>query len=222
MPYQNRVNPFGAILATEERGTLMGNRGCLHDTRDHPVRQYQVRRWLICVLDFKGRTRRPMPPGHYTSLFFLDEATALAAGHRPCAECQRARFNDFRLHWAAANPDLAGSPEPPVDTIDQALHRERISDHRYQRDKLKLTYAEELDALPDGAFVVLDASAIPYLVLGDALLPWGFEGYRQPIARPATTVRVLTPRSTVRALAHGYLPDIHPSAAMRLGKATAL
>src|SRR4029450_13499780 len=141
MPYQNRVSPFGAIVATTARGTLMGNRGCLHDDHDHPVRQYQGRRWIICVLDFKGRTRAPMPPGHYTSLFFLDEATALTAGHRPCAECQRQRFDDFRRHWGAANPELAGEPAPGVDVIDAALHRERISDHRNQRDKVKLTYA---------------------------------------------------------------------------------
>src|SRR4029450_8987970 len=120
MPRQNRVTPRGEIIATTARGTLMGNRGCLHDDQDHPLRQYQVRRWLICVLDFKGRRRAPMPPGHYTSLFFLDEATALAAGHRPCAECQRARFDDFRRHWAVANPELVGSPTPHVDKIGRA------------------------------------------------------------------------------------------------------
>jgi hypothetical protein len=221
LPYQNRVSPRGEIVATPARGTLMGNRGCLHDNHDYPLRQYQVRRWLICVLDFKGRTRKPMPPSHYTSLFFLDEATALAAGHRPCAECQRARFTDFRRHWAAANPDLAGGPAPFVDTIDAALHRERISDHRYQRDKVKLTYTEALDVLPDGVFVVLEANGTPYLVLGDALYPWSFGGYSQPVARPTTTVRILTPRSTVRALAHGYLPDVHPTAEMPGKKATA-
>jgi hypothetical protein len=214
LPYQNRVNPFGAIVAHPAYGTLMGNRGCLHDDQDHPLRQCQGRRWIICVLDFKGRTRKPMPPNQYTSLFFLDEATALAAGHRPCAECQRQRFTIFRAHWAAANPELAGGEAPLVDTIDTALHRERLSDHYYQRDKLKLTYVEQLDQLPDGAFVVLDVDAIPYLVLGDALFPWSFEGYGQPIARPATSVRVLTPRSTVQALAHGYLPNIHATAQM--------
>src|SRR3954463_10061815 len=108
------------ISADPARGTLMGNRGCLHDHHDYPIRQYQGRRWIICVLDFKGRTRKPMPPGRYTSLFFLDEATALAAGHRPCAECQRERFNDFRRHWAAANPELVGGSTPSVDTIDAA------------------------------------------------------------------------------------------------------
>ena len=220
MPFRNRVNPYGEIVATPAHGTLMGNRGCLHDNLDHPVRQYQGRRWIICVLDFRERKRTPMPPGQYTSLFFLDEATALAAGHRPCAECQRARFTAFHAHWGAANLELAGGEAPSVDTIDTTLHGERISDHYYQRDKVKLTYTERLDQLPDGTVVVLDASAIPYLVLGDTLLPWSFEGYGQPIARPTIPVRVLTPRSTVRALAHGYLPNIHPTAEVVCKKAT--
>jgi hypothetical protein len=212
LPYQNRVNPFGQLVAISARGTLMGNRGCLHDGHDHPVRQYQSRRWIICVLDFKGRRRAPMPPGHYTSLFFLDEATALAAGHRPCAECQRERFSTFRARWAAANPELAGGTAPLVDTIDTTLHRERISADRYQRDKVKLTYAEELDALPDGAFILLGVSATPYLVRGARLYPWSFEGYGQPIARSAGIVQVLTPPSIVRALADGYVPALHPTA----------
>jgi len=211
VPLQNRVTPYGEITATTARGTLMGNRGCLHDAGDHPLRQYLGRRWIICVLDFKGRTRTPMPPGHYTSLFFLDEASALAAGHRPCAECQRERFSAFRAHWAAANPTLAGSAAPLVDTIDSVLHRERISDQRFQRDKLKLTYAEQLAALPDGAFVMLPPSDAPYLVRGDALYPWTFAGYGAPIARPERHVQVLTPRSTVLAIAHGYVPSIHPT-----------
>jgi hypothetical protein len=213
LPRQNRVNPFGQIIATSARGTLMGNRGCLHDDHDHPVRQYQGRRWIICVLDFKGRKRAPMPPGHYTSLFFLDEATALAAGHRPCAECQRERFTTFRAHWAAANPELAGSTVPLVDTIDSTLHQERISDDYYQRDKVKLTYAEQLSSLPDGAFVVLESDDTPYLVHRDQLFPWSFQGYGSPLPRPNRTVQVLTPRSTVRAIAHGYQPAIHPSVA---------
>jgi hypothetical protein len=211
MPFRNRVSPFGEIVATTARGTLMGNRGCLHDQHDYPVRQYQGRRWISCVLDFKGRTRQPMPPGHYTSLFFLDEATALAAGHRPCAECQRERFNLFRAHWAAANPELAGSATPLVETIDTALHHERISDHRLQRDKTKLTYAEQLARLPDGVFVMLETSAVPHLVRGSQLFPWSFAGYGQPIARHAATVQVLTPRSIVQAIGHGYAPGVHPS-----------
>jgi hypothetical protein len=212
MPFQNRVGPFGEVVATTARGTLMGNRGCLHDDGDRPLRQYQGRRWIICVLDFKGRTRQPMPPGHYTSLFFLDEATALAAGHRPCAECQRERFSHFRAHWAAANPELAGGATPLVETIDTALHHERISDQRLQRDKIKLTYSEKLDRLPDGVFVVLETGAPPYLVRGSQLFAWSFIGYSRPIARHGATVQVLTPRSIVRAIAHGYAPLTHPSA----------
>ncbi|MDZ4718707.1 MAG: hypothetical protein SH847_09645 [Roseiflexaceae bacterium] len=212
MPFQNRVTPFGQIIATEARGTLMGNRGCLHGTGNHLLRQYQSRRWIICVLDFKGRTRTPMPPGQYTSLFFLDEATALAAGHRPCAECQRKRFTVFRSHWAAANPDLAGSSTPLVDTIDSTLHDQRISRHRYQRDMIKLTYSARLAELPDGTCVVLPNNDTTYLVHGGWLFPWSIEGYGEPIRRPMTPVQVLTPRSTVRALAHGYRPAMHPTA----------
>jgi len=212
MPRQNRVSPFGMIVADPARGTLMGNRGCLHDDRDHPVRQYEGRRWIICLIHYKDRHRQAMPPGEYTSLFFLDEATALAAGHRPCAQCQWDRFSAFRAHWAAANPQIAGGPVPSVDTIDAALHRERISDHHYQCDKVKLTYIDRLDALPDGTFILLATSDIPYLVHGNALYPWSFAGYGQPIARPTTTVQVLTPHSTMRTLAHGYTPCVHPTA----------
>ena len=208
MPYQNRVNPFGQIIATPSRGALMGNRGCLHDMGDRPLRQYQSRRWIVCVLEFKGRTRTPMPPGHYTSLFFLDEATALAAGHRPCAECQRERFIAFRAHWASANPELAGCATPLVDTIDRALHCERISDQRYQHHKTKRTYAERLSALPNGTLVVPAANARPYLVWGDGLYPWSFAGYGAPVLRSDATVQVLTPKSTVRAIADGYTPGV--------------
>src|SRR5919204_6549006 len=104
MPRQNRVTPFGEIVATPERGTLMGNRGVLHDGEGRIRRPWQLRRWLVCVLDLKGRKRRVMTPGRYTELFFLDEATALAAGHRPCAECRRARFLAFCSAWGTANP----------------------------------------------------------------------------------------------------------------------
>ncbi len=209
MAYQNRVDPCGQIVATAARGTLMGNRGCLHDQGEQPIRQYQSRRWIICVLDFKGRTRRPMPPGHYTSLFFLDEASALAAGHRPCAECQRERFNLFRSDWFAANAALLGSLPHSVDTIDRILHGERISNERFQRNKTKRTYPEQLDQLPNGSFILLQAAGIPYLVLGDTLRPWHFEGYGQPIARPSALVHILTPRSIVQTLAYGYIPTLH-------------
>src|SRR5438445_4041421 len=112
MPRQNRVTPFSKLIATPERGTLYGNRGSLHDDKQQIRRQYLGIRWIFCLLEFKGRKHQIMRPGHYTELFFLDEATALAAGHRPCAECQRDRFNLFRRYWALANPDEAKSEKP--------------------------------------------------------------------------------------------------------------
>ena len=121
MPRQNRVTPFGELIATESRGTLMGNRGCLHDDQQRIRRAFACKRWIICVLEFRGRRRAVMTPGRYTELFFLDEATALAAGHRPCAECQHARYLLFRETWAAANPDLSGGASPSADVIDGVL-----------------------------------------------------------------------------------------------------
>src|SRR6201998_3464626 len=112
MPRQNRVTPFGEIIATPERGTFMGNRGILHDELGHVKRAWQVRRWLVCVLEFRGRKRTVMTPNRYTELFFLDEATALAAGHRPCAECRHARFLDFCHAWRTATPGDGSSARP--------------------------------------------------------------------------------------------------------------
>ena len=120
--------PFGEIVAVPERGTMMGNRGVLHDAQGRIRRPWQVKRWLICLLDFKGRRRPLMAPNRYTELYFLDEATALAAGHRPCAECRRARFLAFRDAWASAN---GGVPPESVRVamIDDQLHAERVFRH---------------------------------------------------------------------------------------------
>src|SRR6185503_4182043 len=115
MPRQNRVTPFGHIIATPERGTYLGNRGVLHDSEGRIRRTWQLRRWIVCVLALKGRKRQVMTPGHYTELFFLDEATALAAGHRPCAECRRERFNAFRKAWRAARPGANGLSLPGAE-----------------------------------------------------------------------------------------------------------
>lgn len=213
MPLQNRVTPFGDIIADPARGTAMGNRGCLHDRGTTILRQYQVTRWIICKLDFNGRVKKPMPQDEYTSLFFLDEATALAAGHRPCYECNRAKARLFAEHWMAANP-MRGRPEKAVnDLIDEQLHRERITNSYYQRDRRKRVYLDSIDALPDGAFIAMGQELIPHLVRGGSVLPWGIEGYGEPITRPTgMTVVVLTPASNVRAFAHGYVPELHPSA----------
>src|SRR5215470_4469247 len=151
MPFPNRVTPFNTLIATPARGTLMGNRGCLHDAQQQIRRDFRGQRWIICVLDFKGRQRTLMTPGHYTELFFLDEATALAAGHRPCAECQRARYELFRQHWAAAKPDLAASARPSADDMDRVLHAERLG-----AGGTKRTYRERLSRLPAGVMVAAD------------------------------------------------------------------
>jgi hypothetical protein len=205
MSKQNRVNPFGEIIATPYRGTVFGNRGCLHDDGEKILRQYAVKRWLICKLEFKGRHRPIMVPNQYTELFFLDEATALSAGHRPCAECNRAKYNQFLTLWTQANPALAGNSRPSAGQLDQTLHKERLTPaHR------KATFSARLSTLPVGCFITFSGAHQPYLVMAEALLAWTPAGYQAPITRPTeATVEVLTPASVVRTLAAGYQPDIH-------------
>ena len=186
----------------------MGNRGCLHNERGEIRRQHQGKRWIICLLDFKNRHRPIMTPGHYTELFFLDEATALAAGHRPCAECQRERFNLFRTYFAQANPISSGITRPAAPAIDALLHQQRIT-----TDRKKRTYVAALTGLPNGTIVSLDRDSNAYLVLERNLLCWSAFGYQKILRHPASTnVNVLTPRSIVRTLTAGYLAAIHPSA----------
>lgn len=174
MPLQNRVTPFGEIIATPHQGTVFGNRGCLHDRGQQISRQYAVKRWLICQLEFKGRHRPIMVPNQYTELFFLDEATALAAGHRPCAECNRPKYNQFLTLWAQANPALAGSRRPSADRLDQILHQERLTPTRR-----KATFPDQLSTLPVGSFITFPADRQPYLVLQNALLAWTPAGYQE-------------------------------------------
>ncbi|MEW5956391.1 MAG: hypothetical protein AB1801_01610 [Chloroflexota bacterium] len=204
MTLQNRVDPFGNILAVPERGTCMGNRGVLHGDRQNLRRYHQHKHWVICRLDFKGRHRPVMAPGTYTELFFLDEATALAAGHRPCGEYSRGRYEEFRRLWRQAQPE-------ETSNIDNVLHRERFIPYRQVWLEKKRTHPMPIDALPAGTFIVLADDSRPYLVLADTLRPWSFGGYGPAIERPAgRTVVVLTPPSTVRTLAAGYRPQIHP------------
>jgi hypothetical protein len=145
VPRQNRVTPFGDIIAAPERGTFLGNRGVLHDAEGRIRRTWQVKRWIVCVLDFRGRKRTVMTPGRYTELFFLDEAMALAAGHRPCAECRHARFLDFGHAWALVRPEGGAFPRPTADEIDRRLHAERVA-----ADRSKQSFVAALDDLPDG------------------------------------------------------------------------
>lgn len=211
MPRQNRVTPFGTLITTPARGTLTGNRGCLHDNQQQIRRSFQGQRWIICLLEFKGRKRTLMSPGQYTELFFLDEATALAAGHRPCAECQRERFNRFREAWAKANPEAAGSPRPATTILDSALHLERIvPGNRGNR------LCTSIENLPDGVFVTDDEQSA-YLVMSNRLRRWSPAGYELPVETIRHPMRVLTPASVVRTLAAGYPVGIHTSAYQGVG-----
>lgn len=208
MPKQNRVTPWGDIIATPARGTLMGNRGCLHDAQQQIQKFYQGKRWIICKLEFKNRHRAVMMPGLYTELFFLDEATALAAGHRPCAECSREQFDYFRILWAQANPQLANHGKPAAPFLDNVLHMERIA-----ADNQKVFYKEQLSQLPNGCFVSLANDKQAYLVWNTALWLWSPQGYSQKVKRPNDRmVQVLTPRSIVKTLTSGYRPVIHSTA----------
>jgi hypothetical protein len=206
MPRQNRVTPFGAIIATRERGTMFGNRGVLHEADGRIRRPWQLRRWIVCVLEFRGRKRVVMTPGRYTELFFLDEATALAAGHRPCAECRRERFEAFRNAWST----IPGSSVcPTAGEIDDRLHAERVLP-----DRSKRLFVADLKELPRGAFVRRpDWGEGAYLLWDGSLLAWSPGGYRQRRPRPGSgRVEVLTPASTVAVLRAGYVPQVHASA----------
>jgi hypothetical protein len=204
-PLQNRVLPTGEIVADPSRGLLMGNRGCIHrPDRTLGVTRWRSKMWICCVLDWNGWKRDVMPPGRWTALFFLDEATALAAGHRPCGYCRRADHRSFGASWQAAR-NLA--VRPYAWEMDVALHAERVE----SRTRAKLTRPAAVGELPDGAMVSYLAQ--PALVSAGALLPWSLSGYRPPLpVSPGTTVDLLTPPSIVGALTAGYRPLVHPSA----------
>lgn len=209
MPRQNRVTLFGQIIATPTRGTFMGNRGILHDEGGSIRRPWQVRRWILCLLEFWGRHRAVMTPNRYTELFFLDEATGLAAGHRLCFECRRARFLAFRDAWSSGNNGTVPPVTVRAGAIDDRLHAERVAPVR-----TKQTFTARLDELPDGVFVTHEGTGgEAHLVLGHKLLVWCPGGYRWRQPRPrGIEVNVLTPRSTVAAIRAGYEPEVHPSA----------
>ena len=199
MPRQNRVTPWGDIIAVSDRGLFMGNRGCIHDASGHLAgRQWARKAWVTCRLSFKDRQRQVMAPGKYTELFFLDEATALAAGHRPCATCRRDDYSRFKELWANS----------AIEDIDNNLHQERFISGGWQND-----WHPSLSDLPDGTFVVLDDPNTAWLVWGDGLLEWSPGRYRSRINQAdVKAVTVLTPRSIVAVLAAGYVPELHPSA----------
>lgn len=201
MPLQNRVDPFGHIHAVPDRGLFMGNRGgCFHrpDQTLKP-RHWASRQWIICLLEFKGRKRQLMQPGLYTELFFLDEATALAAGHRPCFECRRDAAKAFR--------DALALPAPVrVADLDARIAGEVQSVLKGQAARETLDPA----SLPDGAFFASGGTA--FLKQGQTGRPWSFAGYGAPSPLPPQATR-LTPQATCTALAAGYRPALHATAA---------
>ena len=202
MPYRNRVAPTGEIEADPARGLLTGNRGVLHDARQRlGAARWRHPHWIACALTYKDWRRPIMAPGRWTELFFLDEAVALAAGHRPCALCRRADFRRFLAAWEAAFGARARVPE-----IDAALHRARVE----ARTRRQVTHRVALEDLPDGAFVRCDGQ--PHLVLGERLLRWTHAGYDRELPRGKGVVEVLTPAPLVAVLASGYAPLLHPSA----------
>jgi len=190
------------VISTEARGLLYGNRGVLHDDRGELVRGWQVRRWIACRLEFKGRRRTLLQPGRFTELFFLDEATALAAGHRPCAECRREDFVRFRQAWA----EDRGQDPPRADDLDRVLHAERI-------DGGKRLHPATLRDLPGGSMVADEGRA--WLVVHGDLIAWSPFGYGERRAVPGSTrVLSLTAPSVIGALQAGYAPMLHPTAGL--------
>jgi len=208
MPLQNRVTPLGELTADPARGLVYGNRGCMHDEHGRIRRPFGVRRWIACRLEFRGWHRSPlMQPGRFTELFFLDEATAFAAGHRPCALCRREDYVRFVEIWQGVHPR-----ENRAGPIDDRLHAERFDPAtRTQRH-----HDEPLGSLPDGAFVL--AGGEPFLVLGTRLLRWTPSGYDSAAPRPRRgSARVITPASLVEVLRASRRPDVpflHPSVAV--------
>lgn len=199
MPLQNRVTPEGAIVALAGRGTLTGNRGVLHDEHKRIVRASQVKRWIACRLEYKGIRRTIMKPRSWTELFFLDEAAAFAAGHRPCAECRRDDYKRFRALWEQSFGRVRS-----VDEIDAVLHAERLD------GKLKRTWHANVLTLPDGTYVRIEGVA--YVVWHGEIAAWSDSGYTKRRAiRAPLEVDVLTPPSIAGIFRAGYVPAVHPT-----------
>ncbi|SDN20388.1 hypothetical protein [Afipia sp. GAS231] len=204
MPLQNRVTPTGDIVADPNRGIFTGNRGIIHDpaTKTLLKKRWSSPAWLTCVCEFRGWRRKVMGGRSWTELFFLDEATAFAAGHRPCFFCRRDDANRFRAAWERGN----GVTDVRAKEMDAVLHRERLARAKKRLHPLPVPLAE----LPDGAMVQVGAES--FLILRGRALVWSMAGYREA----DTTIKdamLLTPPSTLRAISAGYRPVLHPSAA---------
>ena len=205
MPLQNRVTPPSELVADPARGLVYGNRGCLHDDQGRIRRRYNGKRWIACRLEFRGWRRSPLlQPGRFTELFFLDEATAFAAGHRPCALCRREDYVRFAQIWASLHPGEVGA-----DAMDARLHAERVD----PASRAQRRHHARVGDLPDGAFVLHDGE--PWLVLGDEVRRWSAAGYDMSEPRPDGAAVLLTPPSLVAVLRAGWdpvVPLLHPTA----------
>ena len=201
-PLQNRVDPFGQLIRTKARGQWMGNRGLIHNEAQEIVRTFRLKAWITCRLEFKGWHREVMSPGRYTELFFLDEATAFSAGHRPCAECRREDYIRFKTAWVRGNPTYGFNEKTLIGSIDDILHRERLD-----TKGRKHVYVEKLDSLPIGSFI--DYQARPWIIREPNLLTaWTTFGYQETLQLlPGTELVVLTPKSIVNCFRAGYNPQ---------------
>ena len=208
MTLQNRVTPFGEIVAVAARGTLMGNRGCLHDAERRIVTSSARVAWVTCRLEWKEIRRTIMAPKEYTELFFLDEATALAAGHRPCGDCRAERLVEFERAWAQGVEGRPGEVAR-VQNIDPVMKLERAERNGAQR-----RFTARAGGLPDGVMVQLPTEeGVARLKWRGQYLRWSPSGYsRARTVEEKTTVTVLTPACTVKVLAAGYVPEVHATA----------
>lgn len=214
MTLQNRIDPWGKLNAVAARGAWMGNRGILHDDQKQIMAPWRHKSWITCELKFKNRKRAVFSAGRYSELFFLDEATALSAGHRPCAECRRGRYNEFKTLWCAVMLGIATPASIPVSRIDSQLHVERAV-----RGGGKLTFRTEFKHVPEGAFIEIDGAA--FLIWRGGLHRWSPQGYVRTMRAlsPSDEVIVLTPASIALLYQHGFKPQVHDSACRGPGAA---
>jgi hypothetical protein len=199
---QNRVDPSGQIIKTSARGLWLGNRGVIHNRQDI-VKPFNHKAWITCLLEFKGRERPVMSPGRWTELFFLDEATAFAAGHRPCFECRREDALRFKSCWISGNPVHNFNMKTSINLIDDIMHRERIDSA-----KKKVIHHRASSEIPDGTFVFINDNA--YLFYDGKFHHWTPFGYDTMVAIRETpsNLAVLTPSSVVNAFSAGYRPQV--------------
>lgn len=199
---QNRVDPFGSIIETSARGAWMGNRGVIHNETKQITHAFKHKAWITCVLAFKDRRRTVMSPKRWTELFFLDEATAFAAGHRPCFECRREAANKFKTCWIEGNPSYNFRTSTSIRHIDDVIHGERID-----RGARKVIHHRMSSEIAEGTFLLIDDA--PYVFTGGMLRGWTPFGYGKVVEMPMnTSVAVLTPSSIVNAFRAGYLPQV--------------